>query len=130
MSQPKDGNEIKLEPVTASVWGERTFIVCVNPINPDDKMEFSDLVELNEKLFELKMLSDSLKRMITRRDKSLVKLNEKVEALTVAGNSMDNAISEIDPQRLERHRFMQMTDNEYLAVMKWRTAKDPNYNRA
>lgn len=130
MSQPKDSHKINPEPITASVWQVKTNIVCVNPINPDDKMEFSDFVELNEKLFELKMLSDSLQRMITRRDKSLIKLNEKVEALTVAGNAMDNAISEIDPQRLERHRFMQMTDAEYTAVIKWRTAKDPNYNRA
>lgn len=122
--------EIKPEPITASVWETRPFVVCVNPINPDDKMEFSDFVELNEKLFELKMLSEALKRMVTRRDKSLVRLNEQLENLTLAGNAMDNAISEIDPQRLERHRFMQMTDAEYLAVMKWRTAKDPNYNRA
>lgn len=50
--------------------------------------------------------------------------------LLEAGNAMDNAISEIDPQRLERHRFMQMTDAEYIAVMKWRTTKDPTYNRA
>ena len=50
--------------------------------------------------------------------------------LRKAGDAMDNAISEIDPQRLERHRFMQMTDSEHIAVIKWRTAKDPNYNRA
>jgi hypothetical protein len=47
-------NEIKLEPVTASVWVERTFIVCVNPVNPDDKMEFNSFVEMNNKLFALK----------------------------------------------------------------------------
>ena len=57
-------------------------------------------------------------------------LKAQVKKLTEAGNAMDNAISEIDPQRLERHRFMRMTDAEYLAVMKWRVAKDPNYNRA
>lgn len=57
-------------------------------------------------------------------------LKAEVKKLTEAGNAMDNAISEIDPQRAERHRFMRMTDAEYLAVMKWRIAKDPNYNRA
>jgi chromosome segregation ATPase len=57
-------------------------------------------------------------------------LKAQVKKLTEAGNAMDNAISEIDPQRAERHRFMRMTDAEYLAVMKWRVTKDPNYNRA
>jgi len=57
-------------------------------------------------------------------------LKSEFEKLIKAGDAMNDAISEIDPQRLERHRFMQMTDNEYLAVMKWRTAKDPNYNQA
>lgn len=47
-----------------------------------------------------------------------------------AGNAMDNAISELDPQRLERSRYGRMTDAEYVAVIKWRTAKDPDYNRA
>jgi hypothetical protein len=58
------------------------------------------------------------------------RLKAEVKKLTEAGNAMDNAISEIDPQRAERHRFMRMTDAEYLAVMKWRVTKDPNYNRA
>jgi len=58
------------------------------------------------------------------------RLKAEVERLTKAGDAMDSAISEIDPQRSERHRFMKMTDAEYLSVTKWRTAKDPNYNRA
>jgi uncharacterized membrane protein len=56
--------KIKLEPVTASVWVERTFIVCVNPINPDDKMEFANFVEMNEKLFALKAEVERLNDLI------------------------------------------------------------------
>jgi len=63
-------------------------------------------------------------------EEEVEKLKAEVKKLTEAGNAMDNAISEIDPQRAERHRFMRMTDAEYVAVMKWRVAKDPNYNRA
>lgn len=57
-------------------------------------------------------------------------VKDELERFRKAGNAMDNAISEIDPQRLERHRFMRMTDAEYMAVMLWRTTKDPSYNRA
>lgn len=57
-------------------------------------------------------------------------VKKELERLRKAGDAMDNAISEIDPQRLERHRFMRMTDTEYMAVMLWRTTKDPSYNRA
>lgn len=57
-------------------------------------------------------------------------VKKELERLRKAGDAMDNAISEIDPQRLERHRFMRMTDAEYMAVMLWRTTKDPSYNRA
>jgi chromosome segregation ATPase len=70
------------------------------------------------------------KLAMAKSDASVRTLEAQVERLTKAGDAMDDAISEIDPQRSERHRFMQMTDAEYLAVMKWRTAKDPNYNRA
>ena len=75
-------NEIKLEPITASVWETKTFIVCVNPANPNDKMEFASFVEMNDKLFELKMLSEALKRMVSRRDKGILRLQAEVERLT------------------------------------------------
>ena len=58
------------------------------------------------------------------------RLKDEIKRLRKAGDAMDNAISEIDPQRLERHRFMRMTDAEYMAVMLWRTTKDTSYNRA
>lgn len=77
-------DEIKPEPITASAWVTRTFIVCVNPVNPDDKMEFASFVEMNDKLFELKMLSEALKRMVSRRDKSLVRYDAQVKLLKEA----------------------------------------------
>jgi hypothetical protein len=58
-----------------------------------------------------------------------VKLEAENAKLRAAGDEMDLAISSVDPQRAERHRFMRLTDAEYLAVVKWRTAKDPNYIR-
>ena len=64
------------------------------------------------------------------RDEEIANLKAEVARLRKAGDAMDYAISEIDPQRAERHRFMKLTDAEYIAVTKWRTAKDPNYNRA
>lgn len=64
------------------------------------------------------------------RDEEIASLKAEVKRLRKAGDAMDYAISEIDPQRAERHRFMKLTDAEYIAVTKWRTAKDPNYNRA
>lgn len=41
-------------PTTASNFEERWVIVCVNPSNPDDKMEFPSFSEMNAKLFQLK----------------------------------------------------------------------------
>lgn len=64
------------------------------------------------------------------RDEEIANLKAEVARLRKAGDAMDYAISEIDPQRAERHRFMKLTDAEYIAVTKWRTAKDPNYNKA
>ena len=64
------------------------------------------------------------------RDEEIANLKAEVARLRKAGDAMDYAISEIDPQRAERHRFMKLTDAEYIAVTKWRTAKDPNYNQA
>lgn len=60
----------------------------------------------------------------------LKEAQDDIVRLRKAGDAMDNAISDIDPQRAERHRFMKLTDAEYIAVTKWRTAKDPNYNKA
>ena len=123
-------DKIKLEPVTASVWVERAFIVCVNPANPDDKMEFGSFVEMNDKLFALKAEVKRLDALCKQLGKHHSDISCENITLRKAGDAMDNAISEIDPQRLERHRFMQMTDSEHISVIKWRTAKDPNYNRA
>lgn len=75
-------------------------------------------------------MADTVSKYIAELEAENALLKAEVKKLTEAGNAMDNAISEIDPQRAERHRFMRMTDAEYLAVMKWRVTKDPNYNRA
>jgi chromosome segregation ATPase len=92
------------------------------------------ITSLREEVERLTALVESnlnhSKRAMDNSDASVRTLEAQVERLTKAGDAMDNAISEIDPQRLERHRFMQMTDAEHTAVIKWRTAKDPNYNRA
>lgn len=90
----------------------------------------AEIQKLREEVEKLTSLNEACKRMIKRRDKWIWEHRQTNDALREAGDAMDNAISEIDPQRSERHRFMKMTDAEYLAVMKWRTAKDPNYNRA
>ena len=88
-----------------------------------DWVRYTDYAKLQE-------LVGKMDSTINQSQAECRRLKAEVERLTKAGDAMDNAISEIDPQRSERHRFMQMTDAEYLAVMKWRTAKDPNYNRA
>ena len=41
-------------PTTASCFTERWVITCVNPNNPNDRMEFRSVVELNAELFRLK----------------------------------------------------------------------------
>jgi hypothetical protein len=51
-----------IQPTTASIWKLKCSIVCVNPSNPDDKMEFDDVEQLNAKLFELKKECDFFKR--------------------------------------------------------------------
>lgn len=53
-------------PTTASNFKERWVIVCVNPNNPDDKMEFRSVVELNAELFRLKDEVERLNDAITR----------------------------------------------------------------
>ena len=58
------------------------------------------------------------------------KLNEELKKFREAGDAMEEAISTIDPQRFESHRTMRMTDAEYVAVTKWRIARDPEYNKA
>ena len=55
---------------------------------------------------------------------------DKLEKFINAGDAMHDAISTIDPQRFEKNRNMIMTDAEYLAVSKWRIAKNPDYNKA
>lgn len=48
-------------PTTASNFQERWVIVCVNPANSDDKMEFASVVELNAELFRFKAEVERLK---------------------------------------------------------------------
>lgn len=48
-------------PTTASNFKERWVIVCVNPANSDDKMEFASVVELNAELFRFKAEVERLK---------------------------------------------------------------------
>ena len=91
------------------------------------RMANSETLEFdNGDIFADMTLPERIKYIV----KSHARLTDEIERILEAGNGMDNAISEIDPQRLERHRFMRMTDAEYVAVMKWRVTKNPNYNRA
>lgn len=51
-----------IKPTTASIWKLNYSIICVNPSNPDDKMQFENFEQLNAKLFELKKECDFFKR--------------------------------------------------------------------
>lgn len=84
---------------------------------------FEDIIKLKE---ELKIAKEDNKILL----KNLRNASSEAERFRSAGDAMDNAITELDPQRLERSRYGRMTDAEYVAVMKWRTTKNPDYNKA
>lgn len=52
---------------------------------------------------------------------------DDVQKLITAADEMDSVIASYDPQRAERHNIMRLTDAEYIAVNKWRIAKNPDY---
>lgn len=65
-------------------------------------------------------------RALAKKKGKWVKWSD-VQKLVEAGNEMDNVIASYDPQRKERHNVMRLTDAEYVAVNKWRIAKNPDY---
>lgn len=72
-------------PTTASCFTERWVIVCVNPNNPDDKMEFASIVELNAELFRLKSDANSLRKELADAQENYHLVNEMVAKLIKQG---------------------------------------------
>lgn len=72
-------------PATASNFQERWVIVCVNPNNPDDKMEFCSVVELNAELFRLKANVHSLSKELADAQENYHLVNETVAKLIKQG---------------------------------------------
>lgn len=73
------------EPTTASVWGEvKWTVVCVNPNNPNDRMEFDSIEKMNAKFFEMK---EELERL---RSASFITAvpSEKYEEIVKAGDAL------------------------------------------
>ena len=122
-----DKNDFTQVP-TASVWAIKHCVCCVNPANPDDRMEFDDLVQLNAKLFELKEQVGRLTALVesnlnqskvamANSDASVRILEAQVERLTKAGDAMASIL-----------QFEEQLYHEYAQdpkpVQDWNDAKE------
>ena len=96
-------------PATASNFQERWVIVCVNPNNPDDKMEFCSVVELNAELFRLKAEVERLKA-------------EKDQAECDYDNCQKRKVS------IDNHRFDLFTENKNLKAEVERLTAEVSYD--
>lgn len=73
------------EPITTSVWGEIKWkVVCVNPKNSEDRIEFDSIEQMNAKLFEMK---EEIERL---RSASFITAvpSEKYEEIVKAGDAL------------------------------------------
>ena len=87
-------------PTTVSNFQERWVIVCVNPSNSDDKMEFASVVELNAELFRLKAEVERLKEgndcLGHMHDKEMERsayLREEFNRTTAWGRGLESDLS-------------------------------------
>ncbi len=63
-----------IEPTNGDIWKLNTNVICVNPANPDDKMEFKSVEALNQKLFDLKAQVERLTNENETRRKDMESL--------------------------------------------------------
>jgi uncharacterized protein with von Willebrand factor type A (vWA) domain len=69
-----------IEPATASAFRIYQGITCVNPSNPEDKIQFDSLEEMNARIFEMRDTIEALRsEMEGLRHKAEEEIGRQVE---------------------------------------------------